>query len=169
MKTKYKDRFSRNMLAEYIKKLKTLNIEKNPKIKAVRNYFKKAKIIVFISLFFALHGIGIIEESILKLGDYDGFNVLFGVSSKISSDTGFIIGVFLIVNAMGLMNRKKIFYYSALAIVFSFMIYLSFSLVRLREMYVASPDFHVAFFMIFYLIIYGAVFGHLMISLNEIK
>jgi len=51
MKTKYKDRFSRNMLAEYIKKLKTLNIEKNPKIKAVRNYFKKAKIIVFISLF----------------------------------------------------------------------------------------------------------------------
>jgi len=116
-----------------------------------------------------LHGIGIIEESILKLGDYDGFNVLFGVSSKISSDTGFIIGVFLIVNAMGLMNRKKIFYYSALAIVFSFMIYLSFSLVRLREMYVASPDFHVAFFMIFYLIIYGAVFGHLMISLNEIK
>lgn len=169
MKTKYRDRFRKGTLTGYIKKLKVFNIKKNSTVKAVTNYFKKAKIIVFISLFFALHGIGIIEESILMLGNYSGFDVLFGISSKVNSDVGFIIGIFLIVNAVGLMNRKKIFYYSAMATVLSFMIYISISLVRIKELYIASLDFSVVFFMMSYLILYGAVFGNLMTSLNEIK
>ncbi|SHJ29459.1 hypothetical protein SAMN02745751_02219 [Dethiosulfatibacter aminovorans DSM 17477] len=105
----------------------------------------------------------------MMLGNYRGFDVWFGVSSKINSDMGFVMGVSLIVIAIGLMNRKKIFYYSAIAVVFSFMIYISVSLVSMRDMFVSSVDPSVAFFMIAYLILYGAVFGNLIITMNDSK
>lgn len=169
MKLKYKDRFKKDVLYKYLEKLKSFDFEKFPVIKAIMNYFKKAKMIVFISLFFALHGIGIIEESIMMLGNNRGFDLWLGVGSRINSDMGFVIGTILIVNAIGLINRRKIFYYSAIAIVFSFMVYISVSLVSMRDMFVSSVDPSVAFLMIAYLILYGAVFGNLVISMNEIK
>ncbi|SHJ29429.1 hypothetical protein SAMN02745751_02218 [Dethiosulfatibacter aminovorans DSM 17477] len=52
MKLKYKDKFRKDLLYRYLGKLKSFDFEKFPVVKAMMNYFKKAKMIVFISLFF---------------------------------------------------------------------------------------------------------------------
>jgi hypothetical protein len=168
MKSNNKGKADKGRLFEYMEKLKLLNKVKNSIIKALNNYLKKVKKIMFISLFFAMHGVGIIGKSIWMLGNPRGINVLLGISSRVYSDLGFIIGIVLIINAVGLMTKKKIFYYSALAIVFSFMVYISISLVRIKEMYVASMDFSVIVVSIFYLILYGAVFGNMLSLQDEI-
>lgn len=172
MKSNNKGKSDKGRLLEYMEKLKLLNKVKNLIIKALNNYLKKAKRvkkIMFISLFFAMHGVGITGKSIWMLGNPRGINVLVGISSRVYSDLGFIIGIVLIINAVGLMTKKKIFYYSALAIVFSFMVYISISLVRIKEMYVASMDFSVIVVSIFYLILYGAVFGNMLSLQDEIQ
>jgi hypothetical protein len=102
-----------------------------------------------ISLFLTLHGIGIIENS-------------FETMSK----SEFIVGLILVLNAVGVLMEKRTFYISTMITATGFIVYCIGYIV-----YILFNDVHdkfpVILFLSIFIFIYGAIFRYLKTKCSE--
>jgi len=127
---------------------------------AIMKYIIKDEKLIAISLFFILHGIKIIEDSFDMINNMNNPNILWGVNINEYSGLAFVVGLILILNAVGLLAGKKIFYISSMIISLisiiysaSWIIYLLFSGL--------SVELLVFFILSIYLVIYVAIFKYI--------
>lgn len=118
--------------------------------------FKKGNTKI-ISLFLLLHGIGILKTSFNMINSTRSPNFIFDISIDTYYIFGFIIGLILIIDAIGLLIKGKFFYTMTMIIALGAIAYIIFSIYTIL-INGLSTEFPVVLFLIIFLMIYGGIF-----------